>query len=343
MPWHDELGFSANPLDIRPNTNLVGLDQQERQLKNHIEKGELCFINGLTGTGKTSLLKKVQEDMDNYSFIYLDAHDLPADFNIEEELKSERSIFDRLTLREYPSDPPVLIIDEFQDTDENVIMQARSKWESKEQLHSIVIAQIEQHLENVSPSFEERIGKRTITLPSLTDGEMREILQQRLGEYYKKLHSEALNLLTEVADGNPRRLLEYTDAIFDFHHNKFGEYDPIKQSPTYTVTYYAAKEILEEHGVNVDAYDYLEPEAKAREDGEFEETFTEDEQALLRLMLEAPHTADQLAEEMDKSKSTIYRKLRNLRDKDAIEEAGKDGRKKQWQATEHVKRLTVDK
>ncbi|MFB6198042.1 MAG: AAA family ATPase, partial [Halobacteriaceae archaeon] len=194
MPWHDELGFEENPLDIRPNTNLVGLEQQERQLKNHIRKGELCFLNGMTGSGKTSLLKKVQEEMTDHTFMYLDAQDLPDDFNIEDELTEQRSFLDRIALREYPSDEPVLIIDEFQDTNQDIILEARAKWESKEKIQSIVIAQIDQQLDNVTDSLKERIGKRTITLPNLTDTEMEAILEQRLGEYYKKLHSEALNL-----------------------------------------------------------------------------------------------------------------------------------------------------
>jgi replication-associated recombination protein RarA len=347
MTWHEALGLSANPLDIRPNTTLVGLEQQEKKLKNHIRKGELCFLNGLTGSGKTSLLMKAKEDLDDYKFVYLDAQSLPDDFNLEAELKKKKGFFDTLFLRDYPKKKPVLLIDEFQDTSEDVVMDARAKWESADErrIKSIVIAQIDQHLNNVTDSFKERIGKRVIRLPTLTDKEMREVLKKRLQtsqvNLYKKLHEEAINLLIAVADGNVRRLLEYTDAIFDFHHTKFGDYDPIKKSPTYLVTYYAAKEILENHDVNVDAYTYLEPEDKIRGTDEFEEEFTSDEQDILFYILGRSCTADELADEFDVSKSTIYSRLSDLRDKDAIEEAGRDGRKKRWKATEHVKRLTV--
>ncbi len=347
MVWYEELGFDENPLDVRPNTELVGLDKQEQQLKNHIEKGEICFLHGLTGSGKTSLLKKLQKDMNDYKFIYLDAQDLPADFNLEQELKKKRSFFDKIRLKDFPSKEPVLIIDEFQETDENVIMEARAKWEDPDdrKIKSIIIAQIDNHLENVTDSFKERIGKRTIEMPTLTDSEMKEILKKRLDNgdknYYNKLHSEAVNLLVACADGNPRRLLEYTDLIFDFHHQKFGDKNPLTESDTYLVTYYGAKEILEKEGVNVESYTYLEPEERLRQSEVFEDKFNEEERELIIYMMTTPRTADNVADKLDVSKSTAYKKLRNLREKDAIEEAGTKDRKKLWTTTEHVKRLTV--
>lgn len=83
LTWYEKLGFDENPLDSRPNPNLVGLDEEEERLKNYILKSEICFLNGLTGSGKTSLLMKTQNQLKGYKFIYLDANDLPRDFNID--------------------------------------------------------------------------------------------------------------------------------------------------------------------------------------------------------------------------------------------------------------------
>jgi len=92
MVWFQALGFKENPLDLRPDPRLVGLEVQEALLKNHILKEDICFLNGLTGSGKTSLLKKIQKDMKGHAFIYLDAQDLPRNFNLEEEIKGKKSI-----------------------------------------------------------------------------------------------------------------------------------------------------------------------------------------------------------------------------------------------------------
>src|SRR4030043_328500 len=130
MVWYKQLKFNENPLDSRPNPKLLNVEDQEEQLVNHIMKEEICFLNGPTGSGKTSLLMKVRNLLKDHKFIYLDADDLPKDFNIEEELKKQRNFFDMLTFRKYPSKKPVLIIDEFQATDPNIILKARSKWEN---------------------------------------------------------------------------------------------------------------------------------------------------------------------------------------------------------------------
>ena len=81
-------------LDIK---NLhVKLENEEKQLKNHIMKEEICFLNGLTGSGKTSLLMRIQKEMKRHRFVYLDAHDLPKDFNLEQELLKKKGFFDRI-------------------------------------------------------------------------------------------------------------------------------------------------------------------------------------------------------------------------------------------------------
>lgn len=259
MTWYEKLKFEENPLDARPNSNLVGLEEQEARLINFIEKEEICFLNGPTGSGKTSLLKKVQERLKDHKFIYLDAQDLPSDFNLEDELKKKRSFFDRIRLKKYPSKKPILLVDEFQATDPDLVLEARSKWDKLDErkIKNIVIAQINRQLRNVDSSFRERLGKRIIHLPhSLDDEAMKEILKIRLYNkktninYANRINNKAIKLVVRAADGNVRRLLEFTDLLFDYHHRKFGDKNPLI-SERYIIPYYVAKNILEEHNINL--------------------------------------------------------------------------------------------
>jgi replication-associated recombination protein RarA len=347
--WFKQLGFEDNPLDVRPNTKLVGLDKEQEQLINHILKGEICFLNGLTGSGKTSLLMSVQDLLKDHKFLYLDAQELPSNFNLEEELKGKRSFFDKITLKKYPSKTPVLIIDEFQATDENIVLSARAKWENNnnKRIKSIIIAQISKTLGNVTPAFKERLGNRIVSLPTLDDGEMKEILFSRLElrkgkNYYSKLHNEAINLIVTACDGNPRRLLEYADMIFDFHFRKFKDNNPILINKTYMVTYHAAKEILETKKVNVGSYTYLEEKKKKkRAIDAFEKKYDKKEQEMLIFLMTGSKTLDQLAKEFSLSKSALSKIMKDLKKKDAVVKAGKSGRKVLWQASPHVKRLRV--
>src|SRR3989338_4781576 len=199
--WYEKLKFGTNPLDARPNPDLIGLDEEAERLKNHILKEELCFLNGLTGSGKTSLLLKIQNELKQHRFIYLDAQDLPKDFNLEQELMKKRSFFDKITFKQFPRKKPVLLIDEFQSTNPNLILEARGKWESQERkIKTIVIAQISKYLDNVSDSFKDRLGSRGITLRKLDDFDMRKVLETRLYNektkfnYIKKFKEDAIDL-----------------------------------------------------------------------------------------------------------------------------------------------------
>ncbi len=261
-PWFKQLHFSQNPLDARPNAALIGLENQEEQLKNFILKDELCFLHGLTGAGKTSLLRRVQETMQDHTFIYLDADALPTSFNLDEALRGKRTFFDRIRLRELPAKRAVLIVDEFQATDPRLILEARSKWENPNERHikSIIIAQISDQLKNVPGSFKDRLGNRVIHLTPLENETMRNVLEKRLlnpktnVNYYGRLSSQAIDFLCRLADGNVRRLLEYTDMIFDFHFLRFGESNPLAHKEDYKVTFPAAKEILTVNNISVEGY-----------------------------------------------------------------------------------------
>lgn len=349
MTWYTELKFDENPLDIRPNPNLVGLDEEREQLINHIQKEEICFLNGLTGSGKTSLLQKTQKQLKNYSFIYLDAQDLPPNFNLEEELKKKRNFFDRISFRRYPRKKPILIIDEFQATDPRLILEARSKWENpvEKKIKGIIIAQISKFLRNVSGSFKERLGHRTITLRTLDEDEMKEILKKRLYNkgtkinYVNRLSKDAVNLLVKCADGNPRRLLEYADMVFDFHHRRFRKNNPIIKGKDYVVSYYAIREILEVNNVKIKK---SAKEERKVEMFTFDKLFPKEEQKILRFLLNrGVATSADVAKRFKINPDAARRKISPLKNKGVIIVVGKKERKELLDIAENTKRLMVKK
>ncbi|MBN1645843.1 AAA family ATPase [Candidatus Woesearchaeota archaeon] len=350
--WYTELKFAENPLDSRPNAKLIGLEEQEERLKNHINKEEVCFLHGLTGSGKSSLLKKLQQEMKDYKFIYLDAQDLPQDFDIEQELRDRRGFFDRLRLKNYPTKKPVLIIDEFQATDKDLVLKARGKWENpnERQIKSIIIAQIEKHLKNVTPSFKERIGHRTIQTRVLDDDEMKEIIRKRLHNertgknLANNISEEALDLLVHVADGNPRRLLEYTDLMFDFHFTKFNKKNPVVEKDDYVISYYAAKEILELNKIDTASFEGKKRATTKRRKSStqaFEKMFNKEQQQTLKFLMTGPKTMDQMTRYFKISESKARQTMSELIKKKAIVSAGKKDNKKLYRCAPHIKRLTV--
>ncbi len=349
MVWYEQLKFKENPLDSRPNIKLVGLEDQEEQLINHIIKEEICFLNGPTGSGKTSLLKRVQEKLADYAFIYLDADDLPKDFDLEKELKKKRNFFDMITLREYPSKKPVLLIDEFQATDPRLILKARSKWEdtSSKIIRSIVIAQIEQNLRNVTGSFKERLGKRIIGLNVLDSKGLKDMLKARLYNpktkvnYADKFTEDALNLLVKCADNNPRRILEYTDLIFDFHYRRFKDLNPIVKGKDYMISHFVVNDILKENNVFVEEFIARDLRKKRLP---FNQRFNREEQKILRYILRSDIvTSEDIGIRMDMPVERVIKLIKDLKEKDAIVITGRKGRHKLWEVTPGIKRMMIKK
>ncbi|PLW79370.1 hypothetical protein C0585_08140 [Candidatus Woesearchaeota archaeon] len=347
MTWFKQLKFVENPLDIRPSTILIGLDEEEERLKNHIQKGEVCFINGLTGSGKTSLLKKIQEAMKDHEFIYLDAHDLPKNFNLEDELKSKKSIFDKITFKEWPKKPPVIIIDEFQETDRNLVLKIRSKWENpiQKRIKSIIFAQISHHLHNVTDSFKERIGNRTITLSPLDSENLKRMLSARLlkrkRSYADRFADEALNMLIYSSGGNPRRFLEQADLVFDFHYQRFKDINPIIKEG-YKINHYAVKEILELNGINCEGFK-AKTDVKKKSTGDtFETYFTENEKKVLNFLIQkGPSTYSQIALGIKIKKAMVKRIVQGLKKKNGVKLEGRTDQGYTWNVSPHAKRMTV--
>lgn len=343
--WYEKLQFDVNPLDTRPNPDLVGLDKEAEKVKNHVLKEELCFLNGLTGSGKTSLLLRIQNELKRYRFIYLDAQDLPANFNLEQELKKKRSFFDRITFKQFPRKKPVLLIDEFQSTNPNIILEARGKWESKDRkIKGIVIAQISKYLKNVSDSFKDRLGNRIITLSSLDDYDMKAVLEKRLDNkktninYVKKFDEKAIDLIIKIADGNVRRLLEYTDMIFDFHHRSFKDTDPIEKD-TYHINYHAVKEILERNDISVVDFEKKAPKKKK---AHFEDMFTPLQQKILEFLSEFDRvTVVGIARKLKISKYKSAESIRALKKKNAVIVAGKKRNRELLVIAPYARRLMV--
>ncbi|MBI4448131.1 ATP-binding protein [Candidatus Woesearchaeota archaeon] len=349
MSWYKKFRFDNNPLDVRPNPNLVGLEEEEEKLVNFIRKGDVCFLNGLTGSGKTSLLQRVKERLgNNYSFIYLNAEDLPENFNLEEEIKKKRSFFDIITFRQAPKNLPVLMIDEFQATDPNLILEAKGKWENthERKVRSIVVSQIKNQLRNASGSFKDRLGKRVVSLTTLDDDYMKDILKMRL--YNKrnktnlidKFEPEALALLIRCANSSVRRLLEYSDMIFDFHHTKFEKNNPLVKSPDYKITFHGVKEILTVNNVSVRGF--VTETEKVDETKPIEELFGKQERRILRLLLAyESNSTERISKKLNMPLDKARKIISILGKKKAIVSKEKKERSNVWELTPHTKRLMV--
>ncbi len=59
--WFNDLGFIENPFDDNANHKLVGYEDIIEDVLYNINAGNMVFIEGKEGTGKTSILKKATD------------------------------------------------------------------------------------------------------------------------------------------------------------------------------------------------------------------------------------------------------------------------------------------
>jgi hypothetical protein len=357
MTWYKELKFTKNPLDIRPNPNVIGLKEQEKEIVNHILKEDICFVNGLTGSGKSSMLLRIQRILKNHEFIFLDAHDLPSKFSLEKELKKKRNFFDKITFREFPKEKPVLIIDEFQATDPRIILNARSKWENPEKrvIKSIIVAQISKHLDNCSKSFKERVGNKVVSMRPLKHDELKEMLKRRLFNrkarinYVDKFNEDALDLIVKSAGKNPRKVLEYAETVFDYHHKRFEDINPIKNND-YSISHHVVRQILEEKNVYVEAAKKITKKTKDKVSNPIVQSTTKKKSSLpgglemdiLEYIAAEPRIIKDVAKQFKISNSKAKKIVDGLKKVKHIVPKGKKGRMRLWDVEAETKRLMVE-
>src|SRR3989338_3583834 len=95
--WYNKLGFNNNPFSIKPaafHNELFGLNIQDTI--NKIETGNVIFIEGDYGTGKTTLLKGIVNKFGGKKkIIYYSCNRTEDTINVD-KLMTNRTFFSKI-------------------------------------------------------------------------------------------------------------------------------------------------------------------------------------------------------------------------------------------------------
>ena len=186
----------------------------------------------------------------------------------------------------------------------------------------------------------------------LNHDELKEMLRRRLfnrrakTNFVQKFNEEALDLIVKSAGKNPRKVLEYAEMIFDHHHKRFGDINPILRTD-YEVSHHVARQVLEENGV------YLEKnKIKKSKVSKIEEKKSDNEQKtqiseglekeILQYLNAEPRTVKDVAKQFDLSNNKAKKQIDVLRKNNHLIPKGKKGRMKLWDVNAETKRLLVE-
>ncbi|BBL45256.1 hypothetical protein MJ1_0081 [Nanobdella aerobiophila] len=211
--WWRKYGFYKNPLDIRPNDNLIGIDDIIKKIKDSILSGEIILLYGPVGSGKTSLAFKIKRDfIDKYNVIYIN-----GEYNKDIENEINNNLYIKFLFFKIKNKLPIiLILDEFYNFPEEISKKLKYLYDNRI-VYSIMLIQPSPQVMNASLSFLNRIYEKIeMKLPS--EDEIIKLINDRLKNKIK-FDNEYLRKIIRKNNNNIRSIfIEINNILSNMKH-----------------------------------------------------------------------------------------------------------------------------
>ncbi|MEM2131617.1 MAG: AAA family ATPase [Candidatus Woesearchaeota archaeon] len=212
--WYKKLGFYANPLSIKPgmyDTDLIAYDL--KQIFDKITKGELLFIEGNYGTGKTTILKNI---ISNYKgknrIIYYSFNVADNSFDVNKLLEGAKTFVKKLV--GLPERNIIFLLDEV-----HLMKTSEAKSLIKPYkdgiIKSIVFVSHDYDAVNFPEELNKLIKNNIIKTVELSNKEAINLVRKRLGNI-SIIDNKSIEKIFEISGKNPRRLLEYCEDVLKY-------------------------------------------------------------------------------------------------------------------------------
>lgn len=307
MNWFFKTEKDANPFNVKPNANLIGVDEEKEKLVSYIKGGGICFLTGHSGIGKSSLLEWLNLNFKNHTIVYLDAKEIDEFFDLKTNLIKHGSILRRI-LRRYPKNI-VVCLDEAQDSNEKLIDSLQTHW-NKNKIKSIVVTQTSPTLDNLSDSFKDRIGDKVVRLKKMTVETARKLIHLRTNGNHP-FDEEAIDLIAEKANFIPRKILEKCEVVLrelknkktisssdvEYAFNKIEE-EEIEHAATMKIPKLEDSKIKDDAFINIDKVDKLD--------------LSPMQKRIIKLLVEGNKTTKQLSVILNTSAGSVGKQLSEM-------------------------------
>lgn len=302
MEWWRKIGFKRNPLDIKPNPNVLGLEEEEKKIINSLVSGVPIHAYGEIGTGKTSLAKRVETKLKKkYKIIYLNGEE-NQEPDIERKIK-KRKFFPFIFNKKI-----ILLLDESQRFSENFMRKIKYLFDEGK-IYSFATFQIEKTLKNVPASMMDRFNLEFVELRAPPEEIVKKIVEIRL-KGKVKIDERGLEVIIRRNKRNVRGVLKTLIHVF----NAVG--------PKRELTYQ-------------DIMNNIPPTLETKEE---KIRLSNQQRLLAQSLLKGPKTIKELERELSIRKETIAKQLSRMLEKGYLVKR-KDGRKVFYELKEDVKRV----
>ena len=200
--WYNEAGFAENPFDDSPDKRLVGYEKILNDVTYNINAGNIIFLEGKNGFGKTSILKRATQQFMGFGRVaYIECNKI-KELNIENVLTGKYSWTERL-FNKYPRGM-IVLIDDVQELDKKNTERLKYFYD-QDYIKAIVFAGENYNKLNFSESLKDRV-KNVIKLPLLNDYEAVDLINSRL-DGKELIPADVAKEIFERVDKNPGEFL----------------------------------------------------------------------------------------------------------------------------------------
>jgi len=229
--WYKKLGFHNNPFSIKPaafRDDLVAYDMPFIYKK--ITNGEILFVEGEYGTGKTTILKNIiRRFRGENKIIYYSFNS--GDFNLKSLLDGANSLLRKVAGLRVKN--IIMLLDEVETLNNKEAKQLLSYYRDGT-IQSIVFVSYDYDYVKFPSEVETFLNGNILKTVDLSMNEAIDLVRTRIGNL-SILSDNYATILFKLANKNPRRFFEYCedvikyaieigdDEVTDFHINEILE------------------------------------------------------------------------------------------------------------------------
>ncbi len=207
--WYESYGWKNNPFLIKPNPEIVNFEIEKEKLVNYVTSGDICFLIGEPGTGKTSLLKWLEYNLKKHFLVYINIENLDHEFSIKDFFNKHTKLSRKILGLNYPKNT-VFLLDESKKIEEKLRNAIKMHFDENHIKSIVFVQSVEEP--DVPDSLKNRVGNRIIKINKLNEANAFQLVKNKCGKICP-FSEGAINLIIEKSNYLPRKILENCENI----------------------------------------------------------------------------------------------------------------------------------
>lgn len=206
MEWYEEADLNNDP--FKRETKLIGFDDVINEMDYAIISGNMLFIEGERGSGKTKLLKEAIHRFGGHGkVIYVNGKELHTELNVERLLKNRYGFWGKV----FNVKPKgmILLLDDIEHISKRNNERIKYYFDQN-YLRSVIFVGNSFENSGLNDSIKQRIRK-VLKLKYLSNYEAVQLVREKVG--YDVLSDRTIKEIFKLSNNNPKKFIENCEKV----------------------------------------------------------------------------------------------------------------------------------